>query len=71
MYVHDRKDDVGLISDAVERHWCDHDDPGKFNISSCKSDNCGSTHMKFQIQFPVVARALAGARILRGTISAG
>jgi hypothetical protein len=29
------------------------------------------TTMKLKIQLPLVARALVGARILRGTISAG
>jgi hypothetical protein len=60
---------VGL--DGIECHWGYHND---LRNSAIVLDNIRAVielTMKLNIQLPDVASALVGARILRGTISAG
>ncbi len=82
--VDDGEDDVRLVPDVVE---CDRGNdydarlklPALSTITKCRYFVLGRwlfffyllTTRKLKIQFAEVDRALAGARILRGTISAG
>jgi len=68
--IHDGEDDVRLIFDGGESYGRDHHDhevEGLACISVGPEGDGDGRHT----QFAEVARALAGARIRRGTISAG
>ncbi len=68
--VHDGEDDVGLVLDGGESYGRDHYDH-EVECLNLISVRPRVAKMAIVTQFAEVARALAGARMRKGTISAG
>ncbi len=68
--VHDGEDDVGLVLDGGESYGRDHYDH-EVECLDLISVRPRVAKMAIVTQFAEVARALAGARMRKGTISAG